>query len=191
MVFTVSVRDTEKLENDLRLGKKVKFPEECEHNSKVIYTLLNQIPSEKIPELSQLTEEEKRLMSNIVAYAMRPDLIKERVYSPIGPQPLRAEYPKKLISRKKIIPRNNPDNLKNEEWKIPDEYIKIGSELFRCFSFARASIPSIQSKFKHLPFDLTDALAYLLNPEDLTDYIYTKEEIDKFHETLMKEAMTI
>lgn len=190
MVFTVSVRDIEKLEYDLNSGKKIKFPEECKRNSKVIYELFNHISSEKVPELSQLTEKEKRLMSNVVAYAMRPDLIKGS-YSLLGPKPLNSDYPKKLISRKKVTLRNNPDDLKNREWKIPNEYLTIGSELFRCLSFARVSIPSVQSKFKHLPFDLADALAYLLNPEDLTDYLYTKEEIDKFHETLMKEATTV
>ena len=190
MVFTVSVRDLDRLEKDLRSGKKISLPQECYHNSRVVCTLLEYVPPEKVPEISQLAQDEKKSMSDVVAYAMRPDLIKQRNYSPIGPKPLNPNYPKKLISEKVTL-KNSPDDLKIKGWEIPDEYMMAGSELFRCLGFARAVIPSLQSKFKYLPFNLAGSLSYLMSPEDLTDYLYTKREIDRFHRILMKEAMTV
>ena len=189
MVFTVSVRDLDKLEDDMRSGKKLEIPEECVHNSSVFYKLMDYVPSEKVPEMLSLTQGERKLMSDIVSYAVRPDLIKRGRYS-IGPTPLNPEYPKKLIGGNVTI-KNNPEDLKVKGWKIPDEYIAVGAELFRCLGFARIVIPTVHPKFKNLPFDLADSLAYLLEPDNLTDYLYTKEEINKFHETLMKEAMTV
>jgi hypothetical protein len=170
----------------------MKFPEECEHNGEIIYELLGRVPYERVPELSQLSEEEKKLMGSVVAYIIRPDLIKGG-YALIGPNPLGPpdEYPKKLISQKEATLRNDPGDMKRRSWKLPEEYCTIGGELFRCLCAATSYIPSVSSKFKGLPFNLADAIAYLLDPEDLTDYLYTKKDIDKFDRTLKREIAEV
>lgn len=202
MAWTVSVRDDFELERRLKEGEEIDLPEECKHNNEVIYQIL-QYADRVLLEFKLLSDKEVRTIADTVTYLMRPDIIISGEMAVIGPNPLvektTLRIPNETDERNfKVHLRNNPDEL-SPEWEIPknESYLTIGSEFFRVYTAAISWMPRMydrldpQNRSLKPAFRLADLTAYLLDPKDITDYRYNDEEIEKFHQTLRKEAEEI
>lgn len=204
MVFTVSVRDTRPLEGRLKKGKELDdiLPEECKHNSKVIYEILGYV-DRVLPEFKSVSDRERKIIADSVSYLMRTDIIIPARFA-FGPTYLLDETINKVPAEEKAklkIPislKNDPEQL-NPKWKLPDtdEYINKGAEFFRCYSGVMSWIRTLYDKLdpeNHSltpAFKMADVTAFLVNPDNLIDYSYTPEEIIKFHETLEREMSSV
>jgi hypothetical protein len=177
MGFTVSIRETMEFGERIGRGEDITIPKECRPNSDIVYEVLV-YANRMLPEFDLLTNEEKRLVSDIVAYLMRPDLLKRDVDGSANATPL----------------YNDPDEL-GLEWELPDtnENLWKGSEYFRCFSGVMSWVPGIYDKLDPKDrslapaFKLADLCAYLIDSKELQNYEYTPEELVKFHQTVDRE----
>ncbi|MBI4148320.1 hypothetical protein HY490_03450 [Candidatus Woesearchaeota archaeon] len=191
MSIQVGIRS---LDNLVRL----QMPEECRKNSAVLRELLQFAPR-VLPEFSTLTEDEVASLADAVAYAMRTDLVLrgtscwQGMFQPGGPT-IQPRYGEDGL---RAHLRNSPDVL-NSGWRmprdVPDEVVYRGAELFRCYAYAIQFMPGLKEKLGgsyQAAFPLADLTAYLLNPRDLVDYTYTREELDRFRESLARDLSEI
>lgn len=207
MTFRHIIRDCKELESRLRNGQELELPEECEHNSRVIYHLL-QYADKAVPECLALSDQEIRTMAKSMAYIMRTDIIKSGI-SAIGPVP----YLKGLTDSfgdynnvgVKINLRNDPNEL-NEKWELPEPPSELNDsqdwEIEKQFNRSVYlgsyvwKIADWMGLWDRLPYIDTalrigDVLAFLLNPNDLVDYNYSPREIQKFHEVLEEQIKEV
>ncbi len=205
MSFTVSVYDTEVLEEKLRQGQGINLPEECRYNSEVIYQIL-QHGYRVLPEFSSLSEDEVRMLADSVAYMMRTDIIIPQEF-PFGPMPLPEKTVLDVydINNVYVYLRNDPDIL-SSKWELLDYfrdslqkkelngYDNVACELFRCYSAAITWI-GLYGKLDPVKrslnpaFKLAQMTAFLLCPGNLVDYQYTPEDIERFNSTLEREIL--
>lgn len=200
MSFTVSIRDNRKLEKMLKEGLDIELPKDCIHNSLVIYELLKYAPK-VLPEFANLKEDEIKKIAGTVAYLLRPDLITaDSGYVIIGPNPYFKKANKRVANEAKFSYhlRNDPKKLTPDfDPDFKDWEQDAGAEFFRCYCGALESIPGLYDKLDpnrhslYPAFKLADLTAYLLDPKDLTDYDYSKDELSKFHKTLNDEMAEI
>jgi len=198
MSWPISIRDTRYLENILKEGKEINLPQECKYNSEVIYGLL-QYADKVLPRFKFLPNKEIRKISDSVAYLIRPDLIKQVGHSLFGIQPLPEVMFPMIYGEDgiKVHLRNNPNEL-SEDWDFhAGEYMNVGQELFRCYATTISWIPRMheildpENHSFQPAFKLSDMTTFLLVPNDLTDYKYSQDEIDKFDKSLVKRALEI
>jgi len=201
MSFTVSVRDDRPLEERLRKGLDIEIPDECRHNSNVIYQILKYAPK-VIPSFNNLEDGEVKKIADVAAFLIRPDLIKNG-YALIGPKPFQQGDKIKIVNESEepefsVHLRNNPEDL-TPDFEVPakEPYLSHGAEYFRCYAGAISWIPGLYEKLDpenhslNPVFKMADLTAHLIDPDDLTDYRYSDEEISNFHKTLRREMEEI
>ncbi|MFC1697437.1 hypothetical protein ACFL1H_03835 [Nanoarchaeota archaeon] len=194
MVYTVSIRNTDILEKRLRNKEDIEplLNDEIKHNSKVFNELLK-YSERMMPEFKLITDEERKLMSDTIAYMIRTDNIKTR--STYGPTLAPETQIPKIYGEDGIFPhlKNNPDNLHPE---FVYDGNQLGAEIFRCLTGVVVWIPGIADKLDenstlNPAFKMADMLAYLLDTKDLLDYKYTEDEKNKYHKALAKDMSEI
>lgn len=205
MSFTVSVYDTEVLEEKLRQGQGINLPEECRYNSEVIYQIL-QHGYRVLPEFSSLSDDEVRTLADSVAYMMRTDIIIPQRFS-FGIMRLPEKIVPNVydINNVYVTLRNDPDIL-SPEWELLyyfrdslqekelNECDTVACEFFRCYSAVTAWM-GLRKKLDPVrrsldpEFKLAQMTAFLLCPDNLVDYQYTPEDIEKFNNILEREIL--
>lgn len=184
------------------------MPNDCLHNSAVLFELFKYVPI-RLPEFTRFSGAEQKYVADVSAYLLRPDLLKGFCCGPmgvIGPQPVKrdriATYSVPIGGN--VAPavhlRNDPEDLKDKNWRIPDSETEMGGELFRSLSAAvyfmtyygefTSAKPDKYLGLGHMMI-AADVVAYLLDPKDLTDYVYSEAEIAAFHKTLEGELRTV
>ena len=197
MVFSVSVRDVDFLENKLKNNEPFEISEECKHNSMILFSILEYV-SRSLPEFGNLEQKDKKRIADAVSYLLRPEYI--RMDKPVyGPLPASEKKFPDLYGENglSVTFRNNPDNV-TQEWKISkDENTLIGAELFRCYNAVLTWDSNIKNKISkergtmEIAFYMADVTLYLVSPWELKEYTYTKEEISVFNEKLRSERAKI
>ena len=214
MGFTVSVRDANRKWVKDVINRTFELPKDCYHNSVVLYELSRYIPL-KLPEFGELPEDERKLIADVTAYLLRPDLIKGPASMdlvPFGPIPVTTGLLSEgsvdaiidgEVPKPKVHFRNDPEDLYADDWRLPEEgYHSIGAELYRCLHGAVYYVTDYEGKLQRKEKRIienpmgqmmvaADVLAYLLIPSDLTDYQYTENEIDAFHNKLEREMREV
>ncbi len=209
MVFTVSVRDTSKQwENSVKDGT-FRLPEECLHNSAVFQELFKYVPR-RLPEFVRFDADAQRRIADASAYLLRPDIIKgvaQMGLLPIGSSPIfnmrrqiTYSVPIRGRVRATVHLTHNPEELLSGNWARSKNFSEaewaMGGELFRCLHAAAHYVTNYEGRLARSeeiivnPMHMmaaADVIAYLLDPNDLTDYVYSEAEIKAFHETLQKE----
>ncbi|MEA2004557.1 MAG: hypothetical protein U9O53_06425 [archaeon] len=191
------------MEEKLRDGQDIDLPEECRYNSEVICQIL-QYADRVLSEFSSLSDDEVRKISDSVAYMMRTDIIIQQKI-PFGPKPLPEEIiPTEYdINDVYVCLRNNQDVL-SPEWELPyydrdslqeEENKKthnVSLEFSRCYS-AAISWAGLYDRLNPVicssdpAFKLGAVTAFLLSLDDLVDYQYTPEDVEKFNNALDNE----
>jgi len=185
------VRDETNIDDCLRKGKQIEIPTECRHNSNVFRELLPYV-NRVLPTFSP-TDKELQLMSDYVAYVLRPDVIH-----------FNSEYGKIRHSAFSVIYREdgivahlrNDPSILHPDWepfwrevKAP-QYKRIHTELFSCFAHFFMNCPSLAKKFDpafELPVAQTsDVITYILDPFDIDDYDYSLQELADFSERFVQ-----
>ena len=203
MLFPFSVRDLGVLEEKLRYGQDIDLPEECRYNSEVIYQIL-QYADKVLPEFGSLSDGEVRKIADSVAYMMRTDIIIQQKL-PFGPKPLPEEIiPTEYdINNVYVCLRNDPYVL-SPEWELPyydggslreEDFKKthnVAIEFLRCYS-AVITWAGLDDKLNPVScssnsaFKLAHVTAFLLSLDNLVDYQYTPEDVERFNNALNNE----
>ncbi len=171
MEYIGTVRPIHELEQKLRAGEPLNIPDECKHNSDVIYEILTHAHL-AIPTFENVSAEEKRYISDAMAYLLNPrNIIQEQVERD-------PEAPIRL--RKK--PESLYDGIHTDRKLRNEENLHISSEFYRCFDFVFNWIPGLREKVDpkgHAPFKIGFISWYLLDPSEIDLYNYSSEIIEK------------
>lgn len=136
---------------------------------------------------------------------MRPDHIINGEIS-LFPQPAikKTVHPHSTIDYRgqTIHLRNNPELLfpkfRLSKEQKSDEEAARGAELFRCYAGTICYLSEEMKKRMDcfnddwgLAFPLTDMTLFLLCPQDIAEYVYSKEELILFGDKLKRELESI
>jgi len=198
MILPTSIRDTSELEDKVK-----NLPIECKHNAEVLKNILgyvNKINSA----FADIPENRVIQLAEMVSYVMRTDLIlRANGYTIIGPKILLyGRTPTDNPNQEVLgVIANDPNRLypgwglmKDEEHNLQNfwTFYSRASEFARCYQFIlNKFFPQEREMLGQSPhggipeFKLADLTAYLLDVNDLDDYRYTPEEIQKFHNRLL------
>lgn len=198
MAFKIQIRNFEKWEKDIIKGH-IEIPKECENNALIFSWILNEYAPKVVPNLKNLYSEEIQTIAKSIAYMVRSDLLKSNIQEIFLP-PFQIKIPKeKYFVNIELL--NNPEKL-YEGWRAfwhgkfgqeENTYAHRAAELFRCYWGTIYKMPNLEGRLyiKNKCFgcasDLADVTAYLVNPENLTDYEYTSKEKNKFNKKLVKQ----
>lgn len=199
MSFAVSVRDTKYWENAIRFRAPLNISEECRSNSRLIAQI---VPLAK-PALSRfdLSDEEVRYLSESVAYLLRTDLVKTNTCLYSQMLPLEKKVPTLFGENGPQVRLINDSGLIGYNFNLREtgqyeKLINCGAEWFRCYS---ATI--FEAKFTDKltddknsftsSFVLADVTAFLLDPTQLLDYSYSKDETEDFKERLAEDLSQV
>ena len=199
MAFRVSVRNLRELEQRLRAGYPFEIPRECRRNSDVVYTIMQEA-HRVVPGYRTLSAQERTMVADSVAYALRPDITVSSREGIIGIFLVSEEKHalQQYDPNQPIRFRNDPNEL-HVGWEIPKEFDSriIGREFTRCYSCALTWIPGLFDKVRRdregdigLAITFAEITVFLLTPEDLTQYNYQPGEVDAFH-THLKQQMKL
>ncbi|MBI4450390.1 hypothetical protein HY642_00310 [Candidatus Woesearchaeota archaeon] len=201
MAFTVSARSYDELKSKATRGEPF-LPDECRRNSEVFFHLLQYTPR-VLPSFSKLSEKDVRMIADIVAYMIRPDIVKTGSVE-IGPCPLPAQPVRGVCGEDglEFHVKNSPETLHpgfelGQATPRDEGILNRAAECFRCYNAVFDVMPHLYgvltpgSRSLKGAFILADVTGYLLDPNDLTDYSYTATQRSRFNRTLDDEMRTV